>query len=364
MKLSIVMPCRNAAKTIETQLNALCHQQWHGGWEVIVADNGSNDGTQDLVASFHGRLPGLRLLDASAKRGAAYARNLGARQASGDALVFCDADDEVGLGWLSAMGNALGRHDFVASRMDVEKLNSPALAAAINNVQGKELRRAYYPPFLFHAGSSGMGVKRNLHEQIGGFDESLREREDTDYCFRMQLAGVSLHFVAEATIHIRYSDKDLFRQARRWARYQALLYKRYGRNLPLERPWRSYLQTWRDLIGCMPRVFRAQTRSAWMKTAGTQIGLLEGVVRYGVPPVCQGRSSEAASDTATRPAALFAEPLGLIPESASCNLQDVESASGWENSPHARRGAETAGKKIMTAVLSVASQLTSMPIWV
>jgi GT2 family glycosyltransferase len=368
VKISIVMPCRNAAKTIEAQLNALCHQQWRGGWEVIVADNGSNDGTQELVASFYGRLPDLRLLDASAKRGAAYARNVGARQASGDALVFCDADDEVGAGWLSAMGNALGRHDFVASRMDVEKLNSPAVAAAINNVQGKELRRAYYPPFLLHAGSSGMGVKKKLHEQIGGFDESLREREDTDYCFRMQLAGVRLHFVAEATIHIRYSDKpkDLFRQARRWARYQALLYKRYGRELPLEQPWRSYVQTWRDLIGCMPRMFMAQTRGAWMKTAGTQIGLLEGVLRYRVPPVCHGRRSEAASDATTLPAALFSEPLVIIPESASrsVDLQEVGYANSRQNPAHARRDAETGIKKIVTGLLTLAGQLSGMPIWV
>lgn len=297
MKLSIVVPCRNAAKTIGLQLAALSRQQWHDGWEVIVADNGSSDGTQNIVARYYGCLPGLRLIDASARRGAAHARNVAVRAASGDAIVFCDADDEVGIGWLTAIGNALTVHDFVASRMDVDKLNPPWLAVTLNNVQGREIRRAYYPPYLGHAGSSGMGVKKALHERVGGFDETLRAREDTDYCFRIQLQGTALVFVPEATIHIRYGDSSevLFHQARRWARYQALLYKRYGAGVPLENPWRSYLQTWRDLIASSPRAFRKETRPAWMKALGTQIGLIDGVIRYRVPPVCEAYPGDSVS---------------------------------------------------------------------
>ena len=289
MKLSIVIPCRNAARTIAVQLDALCTQQWRGGWEVIVADNGSTDGTHAIVERYSRRLPGLRLIDASSRRGAAHARNAAARAAAGDALVYCDADDEVGIGWLTAVGNALQRHDFVVSRMDLDKLNPPWLALSLNNVQGREVRRAYYPPYLRHAGSSGMAVKREIHERIGGFDETLREREDTDYCFRIQLLGHELHFAADAVIHIRYSEKPeaLFQQARRWAVYQTLLYKRYGSGTPLDRPWASYLKTCRDLLGCSTRVFDREKRPAWMKTLGTQVGLLQGAILYRVPPVCE-----------------------------------------------------------------------------
>lgn len=296
MKLSVVVPCRNAVKTMAVQLDALCHQQWRDEWEVIVADNGSTDGTQQLVESYYGRLPGLRIIDASARRGAAHARNAAAKVATGEALVYCDADDEVGIGWLTAIGNALQTHDFVVSRMDVDKLNPPWLAITLNNVQGREIRRAYYPPYLRHAGSSGMAVKKALHERIGGFDETLREREDTDYCFRIQLLGCEMYFVADATIHIRYNEHGdvLFHQARRWASYQALLYRRYGRGMPLDRPWASYFKTWRDLLACAPRIFNKQTRPGWMKTLGTQVGLLQGAILYGVPPVCETIPMEKA----------------------------------------------------------------------
>ena len=369
MKLSVIMPCRNAVKTIEAQLEALCRQEWEGGWEVIVADNGSTDGTQEAVARYSGRLPRLLLVDASARRGAAHARNVGVKAATGDALVFCDADDEVGAGWLSAMGKALERHDFVAGRIDVHKLNPPCLARALNNVQGQGVRRAYYPPFLLHAGSNGMGVKKQLHERIGGFDETLGEREDTDYCFRMQLNGVALQFAADATMHVRYREepKALFRQARRWARYQALLYKRYSAGTQLHQPWQSYIQTWRDLIGCLPRAFKRETRLAWMKTAGTQVGLLEGAIRYRVPPVCAKYGSKSALEW-TPSALALKESLDDGSRQASIRINGLSRDSGAilqrEHLPDKTKAKCDVGHTMLKLLFTVGQSLDGVPLWV
>src|SRR6266545_10527 len=107
MKLSVVVPCFNSAKTIAIQLEALANQTWSEPWEVIVADNGSTDSSVAIAESYKKRLPHLRIVDASDRRGAGHARNVGAAAAAGDLLAFCDADDEVAPGWLSAMGQAL-----------------------------------------------------------------------------------------------------------------------------------------------------------------------------------------------------------------------------------------------------------------
>jgi glycosyltransferase involved in cell wall biosynthesis len=287
MKLSVVIPCLNAAETIGCQLAALGKQAWNQPWEVIIADNGSSDATLDIAREYSRGLPRVQLVDASDLPGSAHARNVGALFAEGESIVFCDADDEVGNGWLPAIGRALEAHEFVASRFDVEKLNPPAVSAKIRNPQSAGLQKVAYPPFLWHAGGSGLGIKRELHRRVGGFDVALPRLQDTDYCFRVQRLGIDLTFVADAVVHVRYNSKPgaLFRQARLWAEYNALMYKRYGGGAQLSDPWTAYVQTWRDLICCVPRIFRNDTRSTWMKTLGTQIGLLQGVLRFRVPPV-------------------------------------------------------------------------------
>jgi glycosyltransferase involved in cell wall biosynthesis len=287
MDLSVVIPCMNGADVIGEQLTALSRQEWDRPWEVIVADNGSTDGTAAVVEKHRGNLPHLRWVDASGRRGAAYARNAGVAAARGRAIAFCDADDQVGSGWLAAMGNALDRHGFVAARIDLAKLNPPQLVHGIKNPQESGLQRIDYPPYLPHAGGSTLGVSRAAHEAVGGFDEAVQYVEDADYCFRLQLNGVKLEFVPEALVHYRFKDRNsaLFNQARRWGERNVMLYKRYRGAARIENPWRRHLSRWYALIRRAPSLLEEKNRPGWMKTLGTQVGVLQGALRYRVPPV-------------------------------------------------------------------------------
>ena len=121
MNLSVIVPCLNAADTISVQLKALAGQHWSEPWEVIVSDNGSTDNTLEIVKQYAKQSSLFHVVDASHHRGRGVARNVGARHASGEALAFCDADDEVAPGWVAAIGEALRRHDFVASRFERKK---------------------------------------------------------------------------------------------------------------------------------------------------------------------------------------------------------------------------------------------------
>ena len=287
MDLSVIIPCRNGAEVIGDQLAALGRQQWHRPWEVIVADNGSNDNTAAVVEKHKSDLPQLRLVNASKRPGAAHARNVGVTAAQAPAIAFCDADDQVGNGWVAAMGSALDRHRFVAARIDIEKLNPPQIAQAIRSPQWEGLQRVEYPPHLNHASGASLGIRREAHEAVGGFDEELPYLEDTDYFFRLQLSGVNLHFLPEAVVHYRFKDheKALFNQARHWGQYNVLMYKRYRQDRRLEKPWKRHLSRWLALVRRAPCLLEQQSRVAWMKTLGTQVGVLQGALRFRVPPV-------------------------------------------------------------------------------
>jgi GT2 family glycosyltransferase len=278
------VPCFNAAATLGEQLAALARQRWEGPWEVIVADNGSTDGSAAVAEGFRAALPGLRLVAASGRKGPGHSRNAGAAAAAGEALVFCDADDVVGEGWLAAMGRALSEHGFVAARYEASRLNPPEAVAARGLHQHDGLNAYTYPPFLPHAGGGGLGIRRRLHEAVGGFDEELPALEDTDYCWRVQLAGTPLRFVPEAVVHVRYR-RDLsgaFRQAFRLGLWNVGLYRRYrSRGMP-RLPLRRGLGRWAKLLATAPRLLTARGRGGWIHQAGWRLGRLAGCLRYGV----------------------------------------------------------------------------------
>lgn len=284
-KLSVVIPCLNAVGTLGVQLEALTGQSWSGEWEVIVADNGSTDGSREVVESFRGRLPGLRVVDASDRRGQAHARNVGAAAATGDAFLFCDADDEVAPGWLAALGLALSEHDFVACRYDNEKLNPPWVRKTHLNPQKDGLTVYDYPPFLPHAGGGGLGVTRRAHEAVGGFDESMPALEDTDYCWRLQLAGFPLCFAADAVVNIRHRHDlpGIFRQGMSYGEHNVLIYKKYcSRGMP-RLGWLPGILRWGKLILRTPLMLLTRDgRSRWTWQLGWRVGRVKGCLRYGV----------------------------------------------------------------------------------
>jgi glycosyltransferase involved in cell wall biosynthesis len=282
-KLSVIIPCRNMGATIGAQLEALAQQSWSEPWEIIVSDNGSTDDSVRVVEGYAPRLPRLRLVDSSDRPGAAHARNVGVCAAAAPALAFCDADDEVGTGWLAAMGTALSRHDFVACRLDTGKLNR----AWVRHPQEYGLQELWYPPYLPVAGSCGLGVKRALHDAVGGFDESLRRLMDTDYCVRIQLKGTPLVFANDAVVHYRHRGGTgmTFQQARLWAEHNVLIYKRYRGSMRVSHPWKRYLLGWPRLLRRLAAVRREEDLYEAIGKLGWQLGLLLGSLKHRTTPV-------------------------------------------------------------------------------
>ena len=94
MPVSVVVAALNAASTIQAQLDALSGQDYPAHlFEVLVCDNGSTDGTREIVQRHAQTDPRFRLVDASARRGSGPARNLGVARSRNNLIAFCDADD-------------------------------------------------------------------------------------------------------------------------------------------------------------------------------------------------------------------------------------------------------------------------------
>lgn len=281
MKLSVVIPCFNERAVVGRQLRALAAQRFEEPWEVVLADNGSTDGSPDEARRLQSELPSLTVLDASARKGAAYARNAGVRAARGELIAFCDADDEVAADWVEHMARGVEQHGFVACRLDDSKLNPPSLARYRNLVQRAGLQRGPVHPSLAYAGGGTLGIRRTLHDAVNGFDESLLAHEDTDYCLRVQEAtGVELTFVPEALIQLSWPEGFWpgFRQLRSWGKKKVAVQRRHAPEV-FERLGATG-QAWRFAKHCLGvrRVRDVPALERWAMALGGELGALEGML--------------------------------------------------------------------------------------
>ncbi len=285
MKLSIVIPCYNAASTLGFQLEALITQHWSQPWEIILADNRSTDHSRQVAEKYRERFPNLRVVDAFEKQGSGHATNAGIKASAGELIALCDADDEVAPGWVAAMGEALCRHEFVAGRFETAKLNPEWMHG---HEQEHGLQTIWYPPWLPHAGGGNMGFTRALFDAVGGFDEEMVHLQDTEFCFRVQKLGHSLHFVPDAVLHVRRRDSLLghYRQSRNYAEYNVIIAKRYwSKDDSPSRYLRAFLTEWYRVVRRLPELRTKGGRFNWMWRLGRQVGRSKGLLLHGGVPV-------------------------------------------------------------------------------
>ena len=279
-RISVVVPMRDAVATLGAQFAALANQSYEGAWELIVADNGSTDGSRQLAEEWLGRIPGMKIVDASDRRGPSSARNAGAAAAKGRLLAFCDTDDVVDQGWLDALIAALETHDFVVGSMDDTSLNR-GLPASWFDLRSHPTDPTATSNFLPYARSCNLAITREAFLAVGGFDDELTHGEDKDFSWRVQAAGYALHFAPDAVVSYRRrrNAKSIWRQYVGFGRSDVLLYRRF-REAGLPRSsWMKALRAYATLIVTAPKLLVHQRRGPWVRAAAIRWGRIVCSIR-------------------------------------------------------------------------------------
>lgn len=284
VEVSVVMPCLDAKGTIEAQLRALAGQRTSARWEVIVSDNGSTDGSQQIVKRWQARLPDLRLIDSSSRRGVSAARNAGARAARGELILICDADDIVSEHWIAAMVRAARQFDLVGGSVEESSLNPPGLRFWRGELPRDRLLISLR--FLPFAMGCNVGMRRAVFEALGGWDERyVGGCDDVDFSWRAQLGGFTLGFAPDAVIAYRHRRglTALCRQFYRYGLSHAVLYRQYRSHGATARPLWLVLRSWAWLLLHAADLVRSsKLRGRWLRAAALNCGQVRGSIKQRV----------------------------------------------------------------------------------
>lgn len=275
-QVSVVIPARNAARTIDAQLGALADQDYDGAIEVIVADNGSTDDTARRARAWGDRLPGLRVVDATDRAGPAHARNVGIAAATSDLVLCCDADDVVDRSWVRLLVAALATADAVAGGTVDFRRDPPA-----NPPPPRPFGTAGFG-FLPALMSCSCGLRRAAWEAVGGFDEDFVTCEDIDLAWRIQRAGFTLVQVPDAFVYYREpgTARDVVRAWFRYGRFQPLLMQRFGPDgLHRDRSVRVLAAWGRLALTCYRVAGNDSARRTWCRDLGRRMGRIVGSIR-------------------------------------------------------------------------------------
>ncbi|HHP6435664.1 TPA: glycosyltransferase family 2 protein [Acinetobacter baumannii] len=109
MLISIIIPAYNASKTICKTLESLSKQN-RSDFEVLIIDDGSTDDTYEICRDYINQKENFKLIKQKNK-GVSSARNLGLRSASGDYIVFIDADNFLSNTAINEIYNHLYKND-------------------------------------------------------------------------------------------------------------------------------------------------------------------------------------------------------------------------------------------------------------
>jgi GT2 family glycosyltransferase len=282
LRIAAIVPARDAAACLDHCLEALRSEGVPGGdQQLIVVDDASEDDTAKIAAA-----AGAMVLNGHG-RGPAAARNLGARRANADVLVFLDADTAPEPGWLEALLAPFAHDPAIVAVKGRYVTRQHGVVARFSQLEFEEkyarLERAERVDFV---DTGTAAYRRDVFMAAGGFDESFpaQSAEDVELAFRLAEQGARFAFSPRARVRHMHAESltaYLYKKAR-YGFFRLTVYRRHPAKLKGD----SYTPPWMGiqivLAGALPLVLlgrlsgrpRGLTRAVILAFAGTCLPLL------------------------------------------------------------------------------------------
>ncbi len=265
VRYSVVVPVLNGDQAISGCIQALLAQQADAPFEVIIVDDGSTDRTVEVASAFPVRV----LVQSHA--GPAAARNRGALAATGEFLLFTDADCEPAPDWIMTLTRPLREDAAVAGARGIHRTRRRELIARFAQAEYEvKFSRLASADAIDFMDTNCCVYRRQVFLDQGGFDTSFRaaSNEDTEFGFKLARQGFRLVFVPDAIVYHDHAD-SLERYLARKVRHgywRINVYSRYPERMAGD----SYT----------PRSLQVQFVTAWLTLAGGLVGWIHPALAW------------------------------------------------------------------------------------
>jgi glycosyltransferase involved in cell wall biosynthesis len=179
--VSVIIPTWNRGWALKEAVDSVLAQE-DTRFELIVVDDGSTDGTPEILKTYGDRITIIR----QENRGVSAARNQGVRETAGDLIAFLDSDDLWLPGKLATQVAFLKDHPAALICQTEELWVRNGRRVNPKNRHKKPSGEIFEPSLeLCLVSPSAVMIRRRLFEEMGGFDESLPACEDYDLWLRI-----------------------------------------------------------------------------------------------------------------------------------------------------------------------------------
>ena len=210
-RVTVVIPNWNGERFLRLCLGSLRDQSL-GGFETILVDNGSTDGSRAFVNE---HFPEVNVVPLGENRGIAAAFNAGIEASRAEYVILLNNDTEQDPGWLEALVRAAADHPeagLFASKLvdfyDRHVLDGAGDAMRLSGLPyrlghgERDSGRFDRPGYVFGACAAAALYRRDMLDEVGLFDEDFVSYcEDGDLSFRAQLAGYRCFYVPGAVVY-------------------------------------------------------------------------------------------------------------------------------------------------------------------
>jgi GT2 family glycosyltransferase len=231
-KVSLYVPCYNSRRYLKECLDSVMRQSYPVD-EILVIDDGSQDGTADIASAYP-----ARVIRHTRNLGLAAARNRAFKESRNEFVASLDSDCAAGKDWLARLMQCFTDPGIAGAGGTLKERHAAHTADRWRSVhmrQGWSENRMENPPFLY---GNNTVLRKGCVEKSGGYDERFRfNYEDADLSLRLYKRGFRLYYNPAAGVeHLRQdSIRSVLFAYWRWFSY----YRQAGRCACREKPLRS-----------------------------------------------------------------------------------------------------------------------------